>query len=1684
MQVYGHLWRSVLTAFLLGGGSAFADVLADTGAIVDPFADSLSLVMEAEPGPREADLERRSAAQLAVMAQGSMDAATAWPETRACLDAWEGSTRIEEAKKQYGALLLAAAEALRGAGAVPFESELRVYLERAATLAETDWEKALFLLAVAESLLRDPSPKGEAARADALLREVIEIMPERAPKDLAYALRCRSFMSDPEASLEPGKPASGLTLSEAVRHLRALLAVGEGDPDLKAQATRALEALMRVEVRVERTVRFASLEAIRLSVATRNVATLRGSVTPIPIPAGEGPLSRSRLEAISVTGLIPVFQETLVFASESSDWRTGSFEIAEGLPAGWYALELSAPEVSARGLILVTDLEVIAFPAAGGWEVRVFQSQDGSPVDGAQVAFYAEDDRFLEGLVTDVEGSVTHAPDENGLPIEVSVFAADQPAVLPLGMARGVSEEALEVAAFPRVVRPGQSFRWLAVGLGSEATSARFMLPGGAVLPGKVLQVGAGWVSGEFAVGADVPGGGPIYFAQPGERWTAVAHLEPVMAPSMTVRPLGEPLYPGFAIYAVEDFSGLEVQSLSAEGPLPEYVRIEVQTLQRQLTLGPKDPPADGLSNPYREVFSVPSTGPLRVPLVNWPRPDGWTVLMATVHPLGETRALGRAVFALASERETLFVSAAERLVRLGDSLNLSIERPWGNGESAGDLVVYRETWQSRYMHRKRGTLISESDYMALPERSLLGAAKTDYELHEEGYVREEAERLAVVLEGAREEVSLQFSRPGYYRIEWDAGREDVAVAYPEGSVEVWVIPPDGDLKPFRAERPRLVLERSAEGQAEVLLLMDRRRASVLLRWGRDEEAQVRVLRTGDAAAIFAEVPVGPESGEMPFEAAVIGERVPGQLLGVLRGRQEEPVWELESGKRIGLRPGNEVTWEVRVAEKNLPLWWTFEKALPFAGTREHSTAPVTSPAGELRALGQMFSSARMNLEPLDLRSLSLARVPLTPREVIERYPELYAEPDDASFEPQILDQQSPYPMPRTLRATLPERPGSWDLVVFGVERGRLKSMRWQLSTELPVQISIDGPERLRVGDRAVFALRLRNSLSSALNLTSATQFPEAIQLERPAPRFIQLPPLRTVSLELPVVVDSEGEGQVAVRLGNDDVQTEEVRRLAFLDEPGRLQWQCVVAEAGGGPLNVPLQVKSDLPGTVTLAPGTGSLLTPLWGLMRSTVRADDDLLLALGDWVVSAALAYHGAAPFRPLEEASITLAEHLSVHAVPGGGWSYLPGGGTDVWLSCQIVAALELGAFHRDPILASSLAAGRAYLEQQLLTTGQPLEQRLQVLRAVSLSAVYGSGRGPTRLEARHFLDLFQKRDELTFFQTALLLQTAANFAFDEEVRLLSDALLTRYATSDGLPALSLSEAGLVYGILKKDMTAEAPAGAVLRQLLQALSDGRPVTAWESWAALRCLAADYYWRGDFEVDGAYAFAIGEAPFTQVELGSRIEEATVTVPLGKDPSPGSGMPSLSLDASRLSADLFALVLASEPVPRACPRHVEAEVVTRRHFEQRTLLRGSRAKTALLEGAEPVVRKQDVLYRQVILRGLRGTAPIELEVALPAGLGFISDSIQVERLHDGHTEPWADWRLEADADGHAWRIMASTPTEGDLRVTFGMRALWVGQFQWPAIVLVDRMDGTCRGVGEAVRLDILPADVSAPGEL
>lgn len=1652
-----------------GLGIAFCSVLPGVSG-QDIVREGPSILATGEISGPVSGLEQRTAQLLDSVRVGDMSAHEIWKSAQVLMDAWEASTELDIARGAYLSILVELLEVNRN-GMEPIQDPaLMKYLERGLAISGGVPEAGLLKLGLAEVILGRPDLSGQWARADALLEEALSLLPERAPKDWAYALRCRHYLDGAEAVLKATLTGVPVPVTKAVRLLSALLEIETADSTVLMAARESLDRLKASEISVSAKIQVAPFEALRIPVKVRNLSKVEAQLFALPL-LGEGefvPIEKRLSEPLD--DVLPIVKQSHESAAQRYDWDEFYLEYQGGLAPGLYVLDVNGEALRERELVLVSDLELVILNLDKRLLAQVYTLKTGMSVEAAEVALFSAAEETVRVQQTNPDGEVEFEFEDTPKVAEMQVRSGDQFAIYRFEVKESTTfeETDFEMLVYPLLVRPNDSLDWFIFSDADYTAPCLLEFPDGQMRLDGPDQTGAGWTSGRLSVPDSVRRSGLIYAHQPDGSRRAVAYLKHTEALALDIGFLGESLHSDVAVIENSNFGGVRIRVSDAGVSLPNYLRVEVRPIMRREQLQSDDYSAVERGRPHVEVVSLKEDGPTEVYLEGMPVPDRLTVYEVSLSGLDSTELLGSGFFALTPFREVMAVEGREKLVRMGESLELKVQRPWGLESLSGEWVVFRETWRSQYIHRKRGTLISEDAYLELPERSLLGTAKTDYEIYEEGFVREEVQRFPVEIGSRGESVTVSFSQPGYYKIEFVPRDASIQVQYPSGPVETWVIGSKEDLVVFRSDRPRLIAERSKDGDVEVLVVLDRPQSKVLL-----FDGEFRRLDSGESAAVFT---VLPEVGASAIlEAVLIGERFSGRLAATVVDPFASTDWlSLDVEQFIGLRPGEPINWQVTGAEKNTPLWWAVLPGTPFADLEQWAAPAFPVVAQDVQLMrsssGAVSAADDAGLDPDD----EAAYGTLLPARFFALYPELILKNSGPTFRPQILDQKSPYPEPRALTGALPEASGVWNLLVFGLESGVLKKKTWRISTELPIAADFSGPTELRVGDNVCLTVEFENNLEEARRMALDAFVTEELELTGLVPSYLQLPPERRVGLNLEIEALRQGSGRAGVKLVDGKADTEAMYSMSVLEAPTEQAWGIRLYSANEGERLQDVSISEAE--RAFFAIGSGNLLGPLWDVLRSEAGSDNALMIALGDWAKEQVLTYHGRLLPNDILDTADILSLVLDEHAVEGKGWSYLPGGESSLRLSLLIVATLELSSSEGQQLLQRHLDKGLAFMEQQLLLRDAPRADRVDALHALSIRPARAIDQGPTRLEARSFLDLFHDRDALSLKHCARLLRIAQNFEFDEEVAILY-ALLLQRLDAEFWEALSLSEKSFLHYVLMANGAPSELCSRILADIINGLSNDLRVTGWEQIGAFLYLCTDYYWRGDFDLDGSFSYQLRGSSDTQLGEAVRCFARDGVHSLNLV---GQSAELLTIDFTDLEGDLFLMTNGTVDPDNKCPRLAGGTVGFKRLYEEKTLLRGSIQKRSLIERSDFSIRVGDDLFQALGLKELSPGEPIEIEIPIPTGVSFDRSRF---RLMDGTGAFWSRWNLDYAKADKLIKVRAIVPGDGNLKIELGMQGEWVGQYRWPASKLYKRLTGECFRLGDSLRLKIEPPITVREGE-
>ncbi len=326
--------------------------------------------------------------------------AAAWEHYGEALDWWGGSTSLEEAGRRFMAII-------RKAAIPPWKEGYYYYgyfgnylppevVEDALKVAASPEDKAfaLYLSAVTAAREGSQTPGGHrrtAERFEQALKAGRSEWYDDALFQYAEWLNRQGGLVRAKGGrwqVRPDYPAALAAYRRFLEEFRK----GES-PHYDQAAARARE-IVRPDLRVSVSSIFLPGSRIEYDRGWRNVGTIEFSLDRVDLTAdvdlsgaangyewlpGVRPTAASRLRSWK--------EDTGDAGDHVPGGRTTGFE--EPLPPGAYLLEARGGGVSARELILVTDMTLVVKTAGGQVLVHAAGAEDGAPVAGADVSLWA-----------------------------------------------------------------------------------------------------------------------------------------------------------------------------------------------------------------------------------------------------------------------------------------------------------------------------------------------------------------------------------------------------------------------------------------------------------------------------------------------------------------------------------------------------------------------------------------------------------------------------------------------------------------------------------------------------------------------------------------------------------------------------------------------------------------------------------------------------------------------------------------------------------------------------------------------------------------------------------------------------------------------------------------------------------------------------------------------------------------------------------------------------------------------------------------------------------------------------------------------------------------------------------------------------------------------------------------------
>jgi hypothetical protein len=1657
-------------------------------------------------------LEQTELAREMIQSDSGMDLVT-WERIADLLRRWENSPSVPLAREAYFSLLTLIGDSRLGSDTpFPDEAGLREFFQKALMLTQTLREEGRFLHYLAESSLRSvPDSAAALRRVESLLLQAAAVIDEHPPRDaIHFRLGQLYYSMGIESSGAEGEITPAY-FTQAVFHFRQVAEVEGASEELKEQAQSALLDLLKPELEFQVNHRYLPHNDIRISIRSRNLETL--SVEMVGLLPGEltatNPLEKLRdklLEEDPLPERILHQRQISLGSRYLHDWQKTDLRLGENFVSGWYGLKIQGESLIKRDLLLVTPLEVVAFLRDSG-ELLIWAGdvETGQPLKNAEVSVFGPDGEVLAQELADDEGFALLLEEEASGWSEIQVrwmnsFGYFRKEDLPVGQAR-----IPWVIANPAELQAGDRLQWSIVGLDNSIPpefdpSPHLTLPDGRMLEAEVTGSGPGWLSGHLDIPETNQAGGPVHVLLPGEQYLMISHVRGNTAFPLRLEISGDRLDGALNLFHAANPLGLRVYPvLGMASDLPEFIRLRVIKLNRRPLVSSIDHltiSEDSVLDESILAFEETDQSGIFLELPEIAVSDELLPLRVQILGLKGSEVLGEVYLGLAPFRRVVRLDLSQKIVLPGESVDIRLkmgdDSPFADFAMEGTLVIYRETWESRYIHRKRGNPISEAEYLALPDRSLLGAAKTDYRLLEQGFVREEVRRIPLSAEESQIVVPVRFDRPGYYNIEFDGRDNGIRPEYTNEALEVWVLPTEADGPPLRSDKPRLIVDKNGDGSIEILVLLDRPGVGILLDLIGESGPSRTQIHQPETASLFLRIPSEAALSTI-YEVCrvfIVGE-LRTDFLSEAVGDSPSPEWVLESNSLFGLNPGVPFEWSFRTSGDSAmeSILWTFypDSANALTPTRLKWQQALRSSAIQTSTLsvahlGQQLPLSHPFLETVSVDISPDTRIPLTdPAHFMALYPEVirYPEalPDVVPFQP-VYEGADEHTF--TIAGNFPNVAGRWHLTLFGATGADdLETHSWLLSTELPIRSTLEGPSILRIADHVSLPLSLENTTRDRVNLTLKVGASDAFQADPAQPVEMLLSPSQRDILPVGITALKAGDHLLSVALEGGGISSEAIHELKVMPDPSQVDFQFHLVPPQEALVEASLDLTGWSTGKAVVASGLGSLLPEVWPAIRDSQGKAEPLLRVLGDWAMWRVYRHHGVIeggnenPFKDI------LIRELTATQAASGGWGVVPGDPGKPWFSSLVLWALEVFARQDDQAFSEVRPRARTYLESILIDETIDTESRLFALRALAAPSFHATQIRPSRIQARSFLDFLQRRSELKDLEVALLLQVAKAYRFREEIGLLSGELENRLLGGPPGESARFWAASLRYLALEDRENGVSSSQALLLEALNALGETGPRRDWKQVAGFLNLLSIYFWKGDFFQDGRVEVSLDGSSPQSLSLNPEIaSEGLLFFDLSEERPPSDRL-DLALDTSSALSPVIVAGIATvkgEPQAIAVPGGVRMQIF--REYSEETLLKGPIVRSDEISEDLSGIRVGDTL-RLVFDFALTGWHPIaDLRFPIPAGLVFSGNPVEHVWTAPGGVvdqPPSVVRESSSPGEGLFISVRLEPVPAGKHRFSVTLKAMWPGTFQWPAPSLVLPREGISYELSPSRSLMILP---------
>ena len=1635
----------------------------------------------------------------------SLDAVT-WERVVSLLEGWEGEANLELARESYITLLEAVCSSFTGRENPFFdESRLRLQLQKGLTLSRSSHEEGSLLFYLGESWLRSATERPRLSRrAEALLQQAENLLLVRPPMDGVQLRLGRLYRSWGSGGAgEPADAEGRAYLTRSVQHYRAVREMEGARPAFREEAEAALKELLKPELELEIGERFLPESDVRLEVRTRNIESVTVQVTGLParMESDWGTLA----ELKNLLNRPDPADEALLVRKEHDirgrhfhDWGREVLRPGVNLPAGWYGIRIEGNGVVREEILLVTSLELAVFPRRNG-DLLVWGSdgETGQPLPGAKASLLDREGNLLTTFTTGEDGTVLLPAEKAADWAEIHLHSELAPGHLRRIDLPEDPPFQPWILVNPTELSAGEALQWSVLGLASEERPSWedgpvFILPDGTEIRPESENGGTGWAGGQLQIPENLESSGPLYVRMPRGDLLHAAHIRDRREFPLRIEVSGEQVHQERNVYLTSSPLGVHiVPAFGYSEELPPYIRLRAVRPVRAGLPGKTLPEKGNVVFESILSFEGADEGGLYLELPEVPVEELIVPLRIDVLALDEPQVLGMAWIGLTSYREALQLRTTKQIVSEGEAVSLSATREWiGEGTAGvieGTFIVYREVWESRYVHRKRGTPLSEEGYLDLPDRSLLGTAKTDYRLAEQGYLREEVRRVTATGADLESTFPLQLERSGYYNIEFEPDDARTLVQYPDGPLEVWVISERPDLRSFRSDKTRLIMEKEVSGKLEVLLLLESAGSAVIFDLEREDGSTFTQVRRPEEAGVYLTLDEGEQSAPRACRVMVVGDR---RTEVISRSPFPDPVpgWNLETEEGFyGLNPGISFEWILNEgpAPEDGPLLWNFLPAFAedLGETRLEWQRQLHRSVNERHA-GQLASLSAWL--PLADPFRGEAGIPETapsgregpgfdPDQFLTLFPEIRQSlRPPGGAQPFRFADQLDEPRRYSLLGTFPETSGRWRLSLFNLtEENILKAQTWLVSTELSVNSSLSGPAFLREDDIAGVVLSLQNTTAGPVRLRLRPRTDDGLELLEPEPRPFSILPFGREKETLRVRGTGSGGGRLEVRLESSERLSETRHEVATVGQAEGYEVAFHLAEPEASEQEFNFALAGFSSARMIAASGLGTLLPLLGETLVKATREPDRRLRGLYAWALKKALARHG------LEDAAVSLVqgeslpEELARSQVESGGWGWLPAAEADPWLSALIVWTLELFHPQADPLLDDLRAGGHRFLQSVLIDGEANLLTRVAALRALAAPAFHSERHRPSRIQARTFLEFMRLRKDLGIDGLAMLLEVAKAFEFREEIELISAELRERLSPLAFQEGPTFSKQSLVYLALH-DLRPGREVTTALGEALEALSLQGTGGGWEELAGFLNLTAAYFWQGDFHTDGMATVEVEGFEPVSLSLSPQLSEVGLREFLIPGERISTGQLRISTDTSSALSPVYFFLVGKRN--RAASSENLEGVQTRfhRHYYEETLLKGIRERTTPFEAGKTPLKIGDSLQMEVDLSFPAPVPVADIIIPVPGGLVLRPGTLTIEernaRTYNETSAPRLE-RIKHEGSPLEERIRLTSLPASPVRLSLSFEVRWRGSYAWPSPRLFFPVEGAVFRLDEERRL-------------